>query len=253
MSGAPVEERLREIAEAGRGDGTIPSQVLDAVRRRRQRRRAAAGGAVLAAAAAVTLVAVGPAVLFRSADDSASRPAHPAGGTAVPTEPPTAAPPVHFAPLPAAATPGEVAEPTTMLALIGGGAERLARVDTRTGAVDKWLQSQGSQSLMTFNHDLSTAYQPELFGCGAKWTAIDTGTGATQPAFLELGRPLEVALAADDQRVAYVDVGPQARVPDGQGGTMPAGCPTASHDLVVTDPTSGTSARLPIANYDESL
>src|SRR3954463_5948278 len=119
MSGAPVEEHLREIAEAGRGDGTIPSQVLVAVRRRRQRRRVAAGGTVLAAAAAVTLVAVGPSVLFRSADSSAGRPVLPAGGTAGPADSPTAAPPVHFAPLPAAATPAKVAEPATMLALIG--------------------------------------------------------------------------------------------------------------------------------------
>src|SRR5436305_5341017 len=109
MSGARVEEHLREIAEAGRGDGTIPSHVLVAVRRRRQRRRVAAVGAVLAAAAAVAIVAVGPTVLFRSADHSPGRPTHPASGNVVPTQQPTAAPPVHFAALPVAATPGQMA------------------------------------------------------------------------------------------------------------------------------------------------
>jgi hypothetical protein len=160
---------------------------------------------------------------------------------------------VHFSALPAVNTPTSSGEPKSMLVSLGAGNERLARVATDSGTVTRWLQTNGSQMLMTFGADSSVAYQPTPDGCGSTWTAINTATGASRAAFEKLGRPAEIAVASDNTRIAYVDVGPQERVPDGRGGTMPAGCPTAPHALVISDPASGATATYPIANYDLSL
>jgi len=253
MTPAPVEQRLRELAESARGDGNIPPDLLDRTLAHHRRRRALASASVVATAAAVALAVLVPVEVARSGGGS-TEPHAGADRSAAPTSSPSAIPTVvHFSPLPVPHISGASAEPATVLMSIGAGHERLARVDSTTGTVTKWLQSSGSQALMTFNSDLSFGYQPDLVGCGATWTRIDTASGATSPAFEELGHPLEVTLASDSTRIAYVDVGRQERVPDGRGGTMPAGCPTAPYKLVVDDPSSGATAAYPIDSYDESL
>lgn len=249
MTPVPVEDQLRDLAQRARGDGEIPADVLHRVRRHRRRRQtlAAAGATVV-----VVLMVLVPLRLLGSGGEAHHR-AVPVGRGPTPSGHPATAARAQFAPLPPSHTGTGAPEPKTMLTLIGGGGERLARVATATGTVTKWLQDTGSQSLMTFAPDLSTAYQPQLTGCRARWSAIDTDTGAAKTAFAELGGPLEVAIAADPSRVAYVSVGRQARVSDGRGGTMPAGCPTAPHALVVTDASTETTVTYPIAHYDESL
>jgi hypothetical protein len=236
MTTPSLEDRLRRAAEAAMGSGEVPMELLARVAHRRSRRTGTA--VVMAASAAAAVAIVVPVTLVGHHKPQVT----PAGGGGAPTTSPSAivattAPAAVFAPLTPAAVPADKGEPATFLALTGAGGERLAVVDSQTGAVKKWLQQQGSQALMTFNAGLSTAYQPDLRGCTSTWTQVDTSSGATSAAFADLGRPLEVALAPAGERLAYVHL---------QGGSLTRGCPTGTESLVVIDRTSGVTKSWPI-------
>lgn len=239
MTTPSLEDRLRAEVGAASLAGEIPPGLFDVVRRRRRRRV----GFLLAAAACATAASVAAPVLLISggpathAVPSAASPT--SGTTSASTSTPTFGPsPVAtFPALSPPAVPADHGDPATLLALVGAGTERLAVIDSRTGTVERWLQQQGSQLLVTFSADLSTAYQPDLHGCDSTWTQINTRTGATAAAFTDLGRPLEVALTPTGDRVAYVHL---------EGGNLRVGCPTGTESLVVRDTATGQSRSWPI-------
>jgi hypothetical protein len=251
MSQPPIEALLRDAATRARGSEELPRQVLERVlRRHRRRRRAAATGGLLGVVA-VTALIIGVASQFTGdtsrspvppiAHASASKPA-PIAHASVSKSPPT---PVLFAPLAPPLVPAATGEPATFHGAVGAGDERLAVIDSRSGAIAHYLQSSGSQELSVFNATGTIGYQPSPEGCAATWTATDLQTGAQQPAFTDLPHPAEVALSPTGQRIAYLSVGRQRTVTNPDGTRTPAGCPTARQTLVIADQTTGQEQRLP--------
>jgi hypothetical protein len=153
---------------------------------------------------------------------------------------------VRFAPLPAPVVPTATSEPATFIGAVGAGDERLAVIDSASGAIVHYLQSNGSQALSVFNSAGTIAYQPSpTDSCAATWTATNLRTGAQQPAFTQLPRPAEIALSPTGERIAYISVGKQRTIVGRHGKRIPAGCPTARQTLVIADDKTEQEQRLP--------
>jgi hypothetical protein len=236
----PIEELLRDAAARARGSDQLPPQVLQRViRRNRGRRRLAAGGGLFGVAA-VTALIIGVVSLF-SADTSRS----PVAPTTHSSTSKKLTTPIHFAPLTAAVVPTVTSEPATFIGAVGAGDERLAVINSRSGAIVRYLQSNGSQELSVFNNAGTIAYQPSPHGCAATWTATDLSTGGQQPAFTQLSHPSEIALSPTGQRIAYLSVGKQRTIPGPHGRRIPVGCPSARQTLIVVDQTTEQEQRFP--------
>jgi len=243
----PSLDTLRELADRAAQPTEIPPDVLTAVRRRRRRIAIASGTATAAGVVAVVTV-----VALVANNASPQRLGQTTGGGHGTPTPSASAHRAVFAPLPTPPAPAGTAEPTSMLALIGGGAERLAIVDTGTGAVRRYLQKNGSQALMVPGPD-RTAYQWDLHGCRYSWTAISTTTGRSAPALKSLGNVSDIAFSSTGQRIGYVSIGPEPTVTI-KGHRYPAGCSASTRMLVVSDPASHAMKAWPLpAGYDNAL
>jgi hypothetical protein len=250
MTMPPVEETLRAIAERATTPGELPPSVSAAIRRRRHGQAARAALAVCIAVSAIVVTA--GAISSRQPGGRIA--AAPSPSSSAPTAAQDAR--VAFPPLPPPSAPDRNGEPSTLLASIGGGAERLAVVDPASGAVHRYVQTSGSQALFVFAPDLRTAYQWDMRGCRYSWTATNVRTGRVQPAFGGLGNVADIAFSPTGQRMAYVSVGRQRTVvvstPQGHR-RVPGGCSTASQSIVVTDTGGGATKQWQLpAGYDQA-
>jgi hypothetical protein len=149
--------------------------------------------------------------------------------------------PITFAPTAPAQVDSAAPEPTQFFAAIGAGGERIALVDTATGKRGPFLTSP-DQTLVRFSNDHKTIYVPSLahkvrptptlVSCGSAWTAINVATGASRPAYTDLGFPNDVVESPDGKKIAYVRPLLQ---------TSAKGC--QSEELVVRDTVSGQERR----------
>jgi hypothetical protein len=254
-----LEDQLRA---AGRDLETAtepPVGLMERIRRRRRRRQlltscGAVAVVVGATAGAIALVdrpnnsvqqvTVGPATRHHATKPHRVHPESKPRPTPFPVLA-TPAPP-----------PAANVAPPQFYGAVGAGDERLAVISSSTGAIEHYLQSQGSQELEIFNAERTIAYQPtrSVAHCDSTWIATDLATGAQSPAFTTLNHPNEVAVSPDGQRIAYVSVGPQQTLANSDGTTSPRGCPTALQTLVVTDQSAGTTLLLPVGHFGgESL
>jgi hypothetical protein len=259
-----IEDQLRDAGREVEVAVELPAGLLERIARRRRRRRTVARCAGVGA----VVVAVG-AVSFAAFD----RPSHQVQQLAIganathrathrvmhrakpkrlvtPTFGPT--PTVGgTSPASTGSPPPTGGAPSDFFGAVGAGDERLAVIDSSTGAIMRYLQPHGSQALSTFNAARTVAYQPSLSvaQCDSSWTATNLKTGAQSPAFTALNHPAEVALSADGQQIAYVSVGAQQTVTNPNGTTMPAGCPTALETLVITNQSTGTTVQLPLGHF----
>jgi WD40 repeat protein len=170
---------------------------LRARRARRRRRTASAFGS-----ATIALVALVALVIARQSPQTRVLRvtlAAPSTSRAVPTTTPT----VTFTTGVAAPVDPDAPEPDTFFASIGGGHERTASVNTRTGAPGPAL-TPASQLLVRFSPDLRTIYYADFHGCGRVWTAVDAATGASHPVFRDLPDPDDIGLSPDGRKIAYV-------------------------------------------------
>ena len=206
--------RALERASLRVGDEAVPH----AGPRRRVRRPIVAGVAI---ACLLTVGVVATAVVI----------AHDPSDSGVRTAPeiktgPTQVPPLTFAAGVPETVDAAAPEPTSFLAAIGGGSERVAVLSTATGRVERYVTPEpGSQTLAWVSADQRTVYRTE--GCvgnptaSSRWTAYDVATGASRAVFEDLPAAA-VAESPDGAKLAYL-----------------RGCGPGIDALVVRDVASG--------------
>jgi hypothetical protein len=248
-----IERQLRQAVAEISASTVMQDDVFDAVARRR-RRNASVAVSVTAAVVAITAAAAVP--LTAALGHQSQRTSIGGGGKhATPTTRSTKSPQRAIPALPTLPTlppPTTGAAPKTFFGLVGAGGERLAVVDTSTGAVQRYLQQTGSQALARFNANRTIAFQPSIItrSCGTTWTAINLKTGATRPAYTNLKNPDEVAQSPDGSRIAYTSIGRQKTV-EGPYGPHRGGCPTATRTLIIADQPTGQQLSIPLGHYGQ--
>jgi len=230
---------LDEAVQRDVWSAPLPTPVEELRKRARQRRRRRfTAGLVVAATLGVAVVA---AIAAEATSNHHAVVAVTTPATQQNAHGATPSTPLTFIPTTPAPVDSTAPEPTQFFAAIGAGGERIALVNTATGRRGPFFTSP-SQTLVRFSNDHKTIYvptpahkvreTPTLLFCGSAWTAINVATGASHPAYTDLGFPNDVVESPDGKKIAYV--GPLLR-------NIAKGC--QSEELVVRDKASGQERR----------